>query len=231
MFSIYPQLFKIVTVSLLSFTFPFISILPTQSAEEIDFVYDSVEKSLKVNSLEKFVNDNIVDENLGFYFNLLDVSETDKQLFREVLTKKIEIDPVVLSRLLNTDEGERLLDFFGKVINIQRGGNGKFALRGAIVTSALSPEGLTLLNFLRNLSVDVQIDIRKAIAFAEEVNIIVKGTEEFVDEVAELSAQEAQKSPSIDYSQLPDLTKRGKLTFTEKKWILNRHLQKFIVFF
>ena len=86
---------------------------------------------------------------------------------------------MVLSRLLKTDEGERLLTFFGDIINIQGGKtSGKIALRGAIVTAAFDKEeGLTLLNFLRQLSVDVQIDVAKAIAFAKDVDIVVDGTE------------------------------------------------------
>jgi predicted dienelactone hydrolase len=221
MFSIYPKLFKIFTISLISLSLPFFSILPTKSAEEIDFIYDSIKEILKVSSLETFANDGIVDDNLGFYFNLLDVNETDKQLFREALTKKIDIDGVALSRLLNTDEGERLLDFFGKVINIQGGGNGEYAIRGALVTSALSPEGLTLINFFRNLSVDVQIDVRKAIAFAKDIDIVVDGSKKFVDKVAQLSAQEGQQSPKIDFAQLPDLRQPGKFAVEEKTWNLN----------
>jgi len=128
---------------------------------------------------------------------------------------------LILSRhLLKTDEGERLLNFFGNVINIEGGSNGKFVIRGAIVSSALSPEGLTLLNFFRNLSVDVQIDVTEAIALAKNIDLVVKGTEAFVDEVATLSAQEAQKAPPVDYSQMADLSKRGNYAFTEKKWLL-----------
>ncbi len=128
---------------------------------------------------------------------------------------------MVLSRLLKTDEGERLLTFFGDIINIQGGSSGKIALRGAIVTAALDKkEGLTLLNFLRNLSVDVQIDVRKAIAFAKDVGIIVDGTEKFVQEIAQLSAQEAQQNTKVDFTQLPDLRQPGKFAIEEKTWNL-----------
>ncbi|MGK7885990.1 MAG: alpha/beta hydrolase [Crocosphaera sp.] len=143
------------------------------------------------------------------YLNLANVNEEEQRRFKQALTKKIDVDAVVLSRLLKTDEGERLLNFFGEIINIQGGRNGKFALRGAIVTAALDDQGLTLLNFLRQLSVNVQIDLKKAIAFAKDVEIVVDGTEKFVDEVEKLSAQEARQNPQIDFEQLPDLRKPG----------------------
>ena len=122
----------------------------------------------------------------------------------KLLTTKIPVNPVVFYRLLKTDERER---------------SGKIALRGALVTAALDKqEGLTLLNFLRNLSVDVQIDVQKAIALAKDIGIIVDGTEKFVAEVARLSAQEAQQSANVDFDQLPDLRQPGKFAFAEKTW-------------
>lgn len=111
---------------------------PVNAAEKIYFVYSPIEESLKISSLEKFVEDGTIDKNLEFYLNIAKADEERTALFRQILTKKIDIDPVVISRLLKTDEGERLLNFFGNVINIQGGGNGKIALRGAIVTAAFT---------------------------------------------------------------------------------------------
>jgi predicted dienelactone hydrolase len=194
--------------------------LPLNAAEKIYFIYEPIEESLNVSSLETFVADGTIDENLAFYFNIANVSEQEKAVFRELLSKKIEIEPVFLSRLLNTDEGERLLNFFGDLISIQGGRNGKFALRGALVTAAFADEGLTLLNFFKQLSVDMQIDVKKAIAFAQDVDIVVNGTEQFVKEVAQLSAQEAQQNPEIDFANLPDLSQPGGFAFEKKIWNL-----------
>ncbi len=138
--------FSIGILTPLTFSFPL------HAAEEIYFVYDSIEESLKVSSLETFAKDGTIDENLAFYLNIAGVNEAEKALFRKVLTQKIDVEPVVLSRLLKTDEGELLLEFFGRIINIQGGRNGKLALRGAIVTAAFDDRGLTLLNFLRHYS-------------------------------------------------------------------------------
>jgi hypothetical protein len=48
--------------------------------------------------------------------------------------------------------GEAILERLGRGITIQGGGNGKYALRGILVSVALDKEeGLTLLNVLRKL--------------------------------------------------------------------------------
>ena len=211
------QSFSLFTVGIFT---PLTLSIPLHAAEKIYFVYDAIEDSLNVSSLETFAQDGTIDENLAFYMNIAGVTEQEKAVFRETLTKKIDVDPIVLSRLLKTDEGERLLNFFGDLIEIKGGRNGKFALRGAIITAALDSEGLTLLNFLRQLSVDIQLDIRKTLAFANDVQIVVDGTEKFVKEVAQLSAQEAQQSEPIDFTNLPDIGQPGDVSFEEKTWNL-----------
>ncbi len=126
--------------------------MPLKAAEKIYFYYSPLIDSLQVSSLELFAEEGTVNKDLGFYLKLAGVNEEEKKLFRELLTKKIEVEPVVLSRLLNTNEGERLLNFFGEVINLQGGRNGKVALRGAIVAAAFDEEGLSLINFFRQLA-------------------------------------------------------------------------------
>lgn len=105
---------------------PFTFATSLQAAEQIDFVYSPIEESLKISSLEKFVADGTIDANLEFYMNIAKPDEKEKAIFRKLLTTKIPVDPVVLSRLLKTDEGERLLTFFGNIINIQGGVAAKF---------------------------------------------------------------------------------------------------------
>ena len=206
-------------LSLGTFTLFIASIPSVKAAEEIDFIYSPIQESIKVSSLEKFAEDGIIDANLAFYLNFIKPDEKQKASFRQLLTKKVEIDPVILSRLLKTDEGERLLNTIGEIINIQGGSNGKVAIRGALVTAALDQkEGLTVLNFLRNLSVNVQIDVKKAIDFAKDTKIVIDGTKIFVDEIAKLSVIEAQQDTTVDFSKLPDLRESGKFEVEEKTW-------------
>ncbi|MDJ0599273.1 MAG: alpha/beta hydrolase [Crocosphaera sp.] len=194
--------------------------LPTNAAEKIYFVYDSLIASLPVSSLEVYANEGKLTQQLSQYFDLAGTSEEERQAFREALSTPVIIDPVDLSRLLNTDEGERILNYVGKVFNIHGGRNGKYIIRGALVQAAFNPEGLTLINFLNRLATDVQIDIKKALELAEQIEIIVNGTYLFIEEVAKLAAIEAQQDPKIDFSQLTDPRQPGSFEVKKQRWNL-----------
>ena len=194
--------------------------MPLKAAEKIYFYYSPLIDSVRVSSLELFAEEGTVNQDLGFYLKLAGVKEEEKKLFRELLTKKIEVEPVVLSRLLNTDEGERLLNSFGKVINIQGGGNGQYALRGAIVAAAFDEEGLTLMNFFRQLATNVQLDLRKAIALQKDLELIVEATKSFAVKIAQLSEQEIAQEPSTNFAQLSDLRQLGTYGIKQQTWTL-----------
>ena len=151
--------------------------LPSYAAQKVYFVFDSIGVSIPVSDLENYAETGELSQQLDRYFSLAGASEEDRNAFREALSTPAPIkDPVRFSRLLNTDEGERILNYFGKVINIQGGRNGKFLIRGALVQAALDDEGLTLINFLNKLSTNVQIDLKKAIRLARQVELVVDGT-------------------------------------------------------
>lgn len=184
------------------------------AAEKIFFVYSPLIASLKVESLEKFAKDGSINDDLGFYLGLAKVSEEQKSSFREALTQPIEIDPVLLSRSLNTDSAERLLNYFGSVVNIKGGRNGKYLLRGALVQAAFEPEGLTLINVLKKISVDIEVNIEQILKYSKQIDLLIRGTELFIQEIANLANQEAQSSPKIDFSQKLDIRSLGELEVT-----------------
>ena len=195
--------------------------LPSYAAEKVYFVFDSLSVSIPVNDLENYAQTGKLSQQLDRYISLTGSSEEDKNAFREALSSPAPIkDAVRFSRVLNTEEGERILNYFGKVINIQGGRNGKFLLRGALVQAAFEPEGLTLINFLKKLSTNVQIDLKKALRLAEQVEIIVKGTELFIDEVETLANQESQQNQTIDFSQLTDPRQPGSFEVKKQTWNL-----------
>ena len=201
--------------------------LPSYAAEKIYFVFDSLSVSIPVNDLETYAKTGKLSQQIDRYFSLTGASEEDKNAFREALSSPAPIkEPVRFARILNTEEGERLLNYFGKVINIQGGRNGKFLLRGALVQAALDSEGLTLINFLKKLSTNVQIDLKKALRLAGQIEIIVKGTELFIDEVETLANQEAQQNKKIDFSQLTDPRQPGSFDVIKQTWNLTDEKRK-----
>ncbi|WP_107667149.1 alpha/beta hydrolase [Cyanothece sp. BG0011] len=194
--------------------------LPTNAAEKIYFVYDSLIVSIPVRSLEIYANEGRLTQQLRQYFNLAGTSEEERQAFREALSTPVEVNPVDLSRLLNTDEGERILNYVGKVFNIQGGRNGKYLIRGALVQAAFNPAGLSLINFLNRLATDVQIDVKKAIELSREIELIVQGTYLFTEEVQKLAEIEAKQDPKVDYSQLTDPRQPGPFAVENYRWNL-----------
>ncbi len=195
--------------------------VPAYGAQKISLVYDSLIFSVSVDSLETFASDGRATGNLGFYLDVAGINAEKQALFREALSKSVPVDPVLISRSLHTDEGLRLLDYFGSVINIQGGRNGEYAIRGALVQSAFEPEGLSLINVLKNFATNIQLDIRKALILAEQIDVVVEATYFFSEETARLSDMEAQNEPPVDFSQKLDIQQPGPFEVLEpQRWYL-----------
>jgi hypothetical protein len=121
--------------------------LSVKAAEKLFLSYGPLIFSVKVKSLEAYAKDGVINKDLEQYLNLVDAKTQSE--FRDFLTKKIDLEPVLVSRFFNTVMGEAILTRLGKGITIQGGSNGNYGLRGAMVQSAFDSEGLTLLNVLK----------------------------------------------------------------------------------
>ncbi|MDJ0580768.1 alpha/beta hydrolase [Crocosphaera sp.] len=206
---------------------------PTITAEKINFIVGPLRLSLNISSLENFADEGTIDRRLADYFRMAGVGEAEQIRFREVLSKKLEIDPVLFSRLLRTEMGEDMLTRWGEHINIQGGRNGKYALRGAIVKSAFDDEGLTLINVLRHLPTNMQINVNQALSLAARFDSIIIATNFFREEISQLAQQEIANALPTDFSTLPDLRQPGKLPVQKNQWTLtdsqrNRTFQVYI---
>ncbi|ELR98931.1 alpha/beta hydrolase [Gloeocapsa sp. PCC 73106] len=190
------------------------------AAQTLFFIYTPLKFSLNVDSLSEFADSGTIQPDLAFYLNLANATEVEKLSFQRKLNRTINVDPVLLSRLLNSDLGEVFLERVGYVINIQGGRNGKFPIRGAMVTSALSPEGFTLIGFLRELPVNMEIDMRLLLTVANSIKNVVDATLIFAEETARLAQQEAEAAPSVNFSELSDLRMRGPVEPIKQTWTL-----------
>ena len=189
-----------------------------RAAEEISLSYGFLIESLKVSSLEAFAKDGTVSEDLEPY--LRSSSAEERAEFRAALTKRIDVDPVLISRFFNSAMGEAILARIGKGITIKGQGNGKYALRGAIVTAAFDPEGLTLLNVLKKLPVDIQIQGEYVLGADKELDKVIADTETLVKEMRLLTAQEASTDPQVNYGSLKDIRKPGNYQVKKEVWTL-----------
>ena len=183
--------------------------LPVKAAERIFITFSPYHRSIRIASLERFAKEGVVDGNLQFYFNVVGVTEAEKKEYRNLLNTQAKIDPIQMSRFLNTEIGEAFLTQIGNLVTIPGGRNGKYALRGALISASLDPKGLTAINFLRQLPTDVQLQGERILERAKLVQALIEATEKFIGTMATLSSAEAKTEPPVNFSQLPDPRQPG----------------------
>jgi predicted dienelactone hydrolase len=195
-----------------------LTMMPVQAAEELFFLYGPLNFSVEVSSLDLFAKEGKVNKNLEFYLQF--ATPEQKAAFREALTTKIDLSPVVVSRFFNTSIGEDILTRVGRAITIQGGSNGKSALRAAFVQAAFAPEGFTLINVLKKLPTNMEFQGELLLGLAQETNKIVLATETLSKELRRLTAEEAATDRPVDYAQLTDLRQPGPYQVTKQVWNL-----------
>ncbi|GBF79626.1 alpha/beta hydrolase [Aphanothece sacrum] len=184
--------------------------LPLQAGQRLHFIFGPINISLGIDSLDTFAREGVVTRELADYMRLAGVDDEQKALFREALNTRADINAVQMSRFLNTPTGEAILERVGYLISIRGGRNGKFALRGAMIKAALDQkEGLTLLNVLNNLPVNMQFNLKDILQTADYVDLLGRGTDSVIEEMRELSAQQAKKETPVNFSTLPDIRQPG----------------------
>lgn len=195
-----------------------LSSIPVKAAENLFLTYGPVKLSVKVESLENFAQNGTIDEELAFYLNR--VSPEEQAQFREILTKKIELDPVLISRFFNSEMGQAILTRLGKAITIEGGSNGGIAMRGAMIQAGFDPEGLTLLNVLKKYPTDLQIQGELAEGIANQTEKLIKATDTIVEKMRIWTEEEAKTDPSANYANLPDIRKSGQYQIKKEVWNL-----------
>ena len=193
--------------------------LPLKAAEEIEFVYTPLVFSVSVASLENFAKEGKIDANLKRF--LARTTPEAREKFREALLTKIDIDPILLSRFFNSVMGADMLYRLGKGITIEGGINGKYALRGALVSAAFDPGGLTLLNVLKKFPNNIQLQGEEILGLAKTIDYAVYVAEIFIKDMRLWTAEEtAAVKPAINYASLPDLRQRGSFQVKKEVWNL-----------
>ena len=166
-----------------------LTVLPVYAQSRLVFIYPPINLSLGIDSLELFANEGVINKELAYYMNLAGVNDEEKQAFRGALLKKADLNPVEVSRFFNSPMGQELLQRVGHLFSIQGGRNGVYAIRGAMVQAAFDEEeGLTLLNFLRHLPVNMQFNLEEILRAATYLELLGQGTNAIVTEMKSISA-------------------------------------------
>ncbi|MDV2999975.1 MAG: hypothetical protein N5P05_001581 [Chroococcopsis gigantea SAG 12.99] len=192
--------------------------MSVQAAGTIFFFFGPIGLTLNISSLENFAKTGDVDTNLRTY--LRNTTPEQQKEFRQALLEPVPINPVLLSRFLNTSIGEDILDRLGRFINIRGRINGKFAIRGALIQASFEPDGLTMLGFLRKLPTDMQIDIQQVLNLTRAIDLVVTATNQFKNDIVLLSDAEVKATPPVDYSLLSDLRQPGQFKVIKERMVL-----------
>jgi len=189
---------KLISFSL-GILFSLLSILPAYGAEKITLVYGPFNLSISVKSLEKFVRDGVIDRNLAFYFKFF--SEGQKAKFREFLASKYNVNTFNLRQLGQTYAGEQLFTVLGKGIKIPGGQGGYDAIRDSVIYTSSTPEGLSLINVIKNFPTDIQVDVNYFLQSFQEILGLVKDTQVFIKSLPPTD----RVNPAINNPVVPDL--------------------------
>lgn len=121
--------------------------LPAVAAERVILKYSILRESLSVAELTTLSKTGEASLSLKTYLAMVNKKPEDLQ---RVLAYKVNVDPIFLSKMLNSFPGEFMLEQIGIAIHTPSAKADKQALRGAIVTSAMSDGNLSLIEVLQN---------------------------------------------------------------------------------
>lgn len=208
-----------VPLGLLAIISSLITAIPAKAAEKIYFYYGPAQFSLSVNSLSKFAETGVINQDLSLYLK----KATPEQLaeFRQTLVLQYPSNPIQVFQFFNTPIGEDILTRIGDLINIPGGINGKFALRTAIIQASQDPQGFTILNVLRKFPTNIELNTNKILKKANNLELLVNATNISIEEIAKLSNQEAAKAKPVDFAAGVDPRKPGEFGYVREDFTLN----------
>ncbi|HBE17829.1 MAG TPA: hypothetical protein DEG17_00350 [Cyanobacteria bacterium UBA11149] len=218
-----PSKLKLMLVNLgLSIT-PIFVYMPVKAAEQIYVVFGPLQFSLPIASLEVYAKEGKIDGKLAPYAKHVEPQQMEQ--LREVLLTPIDVTPVAIAQFLYSPQGEDILNRLGQIIQTKAGQPGFYAMRAALIKAAAYPEGLTLLNVLREFpTYGIKINSDRGFAEIEALSRQIRQTEMAIAAVNQESRKEASIQREVEYpsqikpsfSILPDLRQPGGVGYTKE---------------
>jgi predicted dienelactone hydrolase len=183
--------------------------LPVNAADRVFFNYGPFEFSVAVSNLETFAKEGKVERELGFYLNRLQPQPQQQATLRGFLRSRFELNPAVVSRVMYSATGVRLLTRVGDLIETRSGHNGLYGIRAAVSQALADPEGLTVINFLRKFPTDIHLNTAQIIGSIRAASTLIQDTDALVASLEQRTSELAVSEPAIDFTQLLDLREAG----------------------
>ncbi|NES22374.1 MAG: alpha/beta hydrolase [Symploca sp. SIO3E6] len=182
---------------------------PALGAEQIAFWYTPFgEFYISIEDLEIFAKEGRITNKFSFYANRVPPEQLEK--LRELLNKRFNYSPTIVYKFTNSPTGEIILKKLGDVIKADFERNGFYALRASLNQAAASPEGLTIVNFLRQFPLEtIRLDLEPINQVIDQLSLALEEGSLILEKIEEQARTEAAADPPVDISTLPDLRLTG----------------------
>ncbi|GAB1539442.1 hypothetical protein NUACC21_21080 [Scytonema sp. NUACC21] len=193
---------------------------PTLAAERLTLSFGVLERSIPIDSLEKYAKTGKIDDELATYARYAGKEQLAQ--LRQVLLTPIPLKPVQVSQFLYTPIGERLLETLGEVIQQESGISGFYAIRASLILAAVDPQGLTLLTVLRRFpSRSISINLARSLEIAQAVERLVNQTQRAIALINQQSSQIATNTAVAENISVRELLKPGNFKWQRRTIVLN----------
>lgn len=145
---------------------------PVKAAEKVVLNYGMWQGSIPVGEMTAFCETGEASSSLAYYIRL---SNQSSERVQKVLCKPIPVNGVILSKMLNNPLGGFVLDLFGQVITTPSNKASRESLRGALVTSALNNNDLSIIEVLQNYPTsEVHLNGDRLLEFYRQAEEVLK---------------------------------------------------------
>ena len=188
------------------------------AAEDIRVRYGLIELSVAVTSIEAYVSDGTINADLAA--SLRRLTPEQRESFEQALQFSVEANQSAIANFLYTRQGAAILRRLGEVVRT-RSNPGFYALRGALISAAGEPGGLTALGFLQNFPTDsVVVDLERGLGLLRDFQQLTRTTDNAVDYVTTLSNQ-AAAGQSLDGDDAVPRQDRGSYRWQRQTFSVN----------
>lgn len=198
-----------------------LSAVPALGAERIAFFYPPFgEFSISINALEVFAKQGKITNEFNFYAKR--ASPQQLAQLRDLLQRRFEVSPTLVSQFTYSPLGETVLHRLGGLLQTDSKLNGFYALRSSLILAAADPEGLTVLNMLRRFPTrSIQLNLNRSLKIVGNFSELTKKRDAIVVAIQQQAAAEVATESQVDFSQQPDLRLPGSFNWQQKTLTLH----------
>ncbi|MFZ9519027.1 MAG: alpha/beta hydrolase [Silvanigrellaceae bacterium] len=146
----------------------------TVQDKRIYFIYGPLIRSISVRDLEEFATRGIANGDIG---NIVKFGRLDSNVLRAQLSKEYQLDLIETTNILNNSLGIAILTKLGEAVHPHLTKTASVqAVRSAIIMSLQDDNKLTPLEVLKNLPVDMDVEVETVLKMKDELaSIFMKG--------------------------------------------------------